>query len=92
MSPFELDLGWIPKSPFYIIFEPEIRLQSLEEFKKKLKISVEDAQYSYKVSKAREISQYLRRYRLPSYSVVDMVWINKPLLTDATKDLEFQKS
>ena len=82
-SPFELDLGWVPKSPLDFISGTEIPVQSLEDFKKQLKCSLDDAQFSYKVSKARQSSESAVHYKKPSYKVGSKLWINKTLFTDA---------
>ena len=37
MSPFELDLGWTPKSPLDTLSGKEIPVHNVEEFKEKLK-------------------------------------------------------
>jgi len=83
MSPFELDLGWIPKSPLDFISGSEIPVQSVHEFKQRLKDSLEDAQYSYKVSKARQAAEASIRSKPPSYVKGSKVWLNRTLFTDA---------
>ena len=83
MSPFELDLGWIPKSPLDFISGTEVPVQSVQDFKQKLKGSLEDAQYSYKVSKARQAAESSARSSPPRYRERDKVWINRTLFSDA---------
>ena len=75
-----------------MICGPEIPIRSLEEFKNKLKLLLKDTQYSYKVSKARQSAQSSRRYRLPSYSVGDMVFINKYFFTDTYARVKVSKN
>jgi hypothetical protein len=83
MSPFELDLGWIPKSPLDFISGSEVPVQSVNEFKERLKNSLEDAQYSYKVSKARQTAESSVRANPPNYKRGSKVWLNRTLFTDA---------
>jgi len=92
MSPFELDLGWNPRSPLDFIAGSEVPVQSVNELKQRLKTSLQDAQFSYKVSKARQAAEASKRYKTPEYTVGSKVWINKSLFTDAyTKSQESDK-
>jgi len=83
MSPFELDIGWKPKSALEFISGSGSIVQSVDELRDKLKGSLDDAQYSYKVSKARQSSEASKRYDVPNYEVGSKVWLNKTLFTDA---------
>ena len=83
MSLFELDLGWTPKSPLDMLSGKEIPLQNVEEFKEKLKASLEDAQYSYKIAKASQSAYSSMKYRIPNYYVGGKVWLNRSLFKDA---------
>jgi len=65
-SPFELDIGWNPKSVLDFISGSEINVQSLDELKKKLKFSLDDAQFSYKLAKSRQAAESSTRYKKPS--------------------------
>ena len=82
MSPFELDLGWIPKSPLDMLSGSEVPVQSVSEFKQRLKNSLEDAKYSYKLAKASQSALASRKYKVPSYKVGDKVWLNRTLFKD----------
>ena len=55
MSPFELDFGWNQKSALDFLTEPETPVKGVDDFKLVLKESLEDAKFSYKVSKARQM-------------------------------------
>ena len=61
----------------------EVSLESLSEFKLRLKTSLEDAQFAYEVAKARQSAYSSHKYQSPEYKVGDMLWINKTLFTDA---------
>ena len=91
-SPFELDLGWKPKTVLDFISKSEIDVQSVDELKNKLKCSLEDAQFSYKLAKSRQSAEASRRYKPPEYQVCSKVWINKTLFSDAySKSQESEK-
>ena len=83
MSPFELDLGWIPKSPLDFVSGNEIPVQSVEEFKKRLTASLEDAKYSYNIAKAAQSAYASRKFKDPDYRVGSKLWINRSLFRDA---------
>lgn len=83
MSPFELDLGWVPKSALDFISGSEVPVESVNEFKQRLKNSLNDAQYSYKVSKARQTAESSARSNPPKYEKGCKVWLNRTLFTDA---------
>ena len=51
--------------------------------KGKLKNSLEDAQFSYKVSKARKAAEASKKFQVPKYEVWSKLWLNKSLFTDA---------
>ena len=82
-SPFELDLGCVPKSPLDFISGSEDPVESVDELRQKLKSSLEDAQFSYKVSKARQAAEAAGQYKKPEYVVGSKLWINKTLFKDA---------
>ncbi len=81
-SPFELDIGWKPKTVLDFISKSEVNVQSLDELKSKLKTSMEDAQFSYKLAKSRQSAESSQKYKAPNYQVGSKVWINKTLFTD----------
>ena len=82
-SPFELDIGWKPKSALEFISGPGSFVQSVDELKGKFKNSLEDAQFSYEVSKARQAAEASNKFQTPKYEVGSKVWLNKSLFTDA---------
>lgn len=61
----------------------EVPVQSVEDFKSKLKSSLEDAQYAYKSAKARQSAQSSKKFKTPDYEVESKLWINKTLFTDS---------
>ena len=65
-----------------IMYRPELPIQSLQDFKKRLKSSLDDSQYLSKIFKARQSAQLSGRYRISSYSVGDKAWVNKSSFTN----------
>lgn len=57
MSLLEIDMDCNPKSSFHVVFGAEISAECIEAFSKSLKRSIEDTQYSYMISKARQSAQ-----------------------------------
>lgn len=68
-SPSELDLGLIPRIPLDFNSGTEVPDQSVEDFKLKLKRPLEDAQFSYKVTKACQASECASQYKPQSYKI-----------------------
>jgi hypothetical protein len=58
-------------------------VESVQEFQAALHASLKDAQYSYKISRARQAAKASTRYSIPQYSVGDYVWLKKTLFMDA---------
>ena len=84
MSPFEMDLGWKSKSPLELISgarREEVN-ESVEDFRRKLKVSLEDAQFLHKVAKAKQSAERGKHYKVLSYAVGDEVWLEKSLWKD----------
>ena len=83
MSPFEVDLGWNPKSPLDLISDSQGSNESVSEFKTRLKASLDDAKYAYKLAKADQSARSSSKYKPHSYKPGDKLWINKSLFKDA---------
>ena len=82
-SPFEIDLGWKPKSPLELVTAQDTPTESVNSFKHKLKSAFEDATFCHKLAKARQSAYTVQKYRPPNYRIGDHVWIHKALLKDA---------
>jgi hypothetical protein len=92
VSPFEVDLGWCPRSPFDLLSGSQTSLESVEDFKAALHTSLQDAQFSYKMYRVRQAVQSAIRYIAPAYAVSDFAWLNNTLFTDAySKSQESKK-
>ncbi len=83
MSPFEMDLGCVPKSPLDMVSGVNTSIESVNELKTDLRLSLQDAQYSYSISRARNAANMTDRYRTPDFKVGDRVWVRKELFMDA---------
>ena len=83
MSPFEMDLGQTPKYPLDMHSGKEIPVRNVEEFKEKLKESLQNAHYSYRLAKAIQSAYSSLKYLVPNYKVEDRVWLNMSLFEDA---------
>jgi hypothetical protein len=59
-------------------------VESVEEFQAPLHASLNDAYYSYKISRARQATQASARYSIPLYSVGDYVWLKNSLFMGAS--------
>ncbi len=73
MSPFEMDIGLVPKSPLDMLPGVNTSIESVNELKTNLKLSLQDAQYSYSISRARHVANKTDRYRTPDFRVGDRV-------------------
>lgn len=61
-SPFELDLGWKPKSPLDCLLRNVSITQNVNDFRFCLKIAYEDAQFAQEQAKARSAAYNSRNY------------------------------
>ena len=69
MDPFEMDLGWIPRFPLDMVVGKQSDVQGVEDFKENLKVSLKDAQFASKVSRARQAAAISSRAQPPSYQI-----------------------
>ena len=92
MSPFEMDLGWKPKSPLDFLSRKQSAVQSVEDFKETLRTSLKYAQFAFQVARSRHISTTAGESQPHKYKVGDKVWINKTPFKDAySKSQEKEK-
>ena len=83
MTPFEIDLGWNPKSPLDLVTTSSTSNETLSDFKERLKATLDDAKYAYKISKASQSARNSLKYKPHSYKLGDKLWINKSLFKDS---------
>jgi len=72
-SPFEVDLGYNPSTPLH----KSVPVETVEEFKRRLRETLDDARYSYQVAKARQCANTAGSYKPHDYQVGDKLWITK---------------
>ena len=83
MSPFEMDLGYLPKSPLDSLYGSSETNEKIKDFKLQLKESLKDAIYAHRITKAGQSARASLKYKPHSYKVGDKLWINKSLFRDA---------
>lgn len=76
-SPFELDLGWCPRSPIEALASQlESTVQSFSDLKHRLRHSFEDAQFDFKLVQDRQATYKTRNMCLPSTPLVTLsFWV-----------------
>ena len=92
MLPFEVDLGWNPKSPLDLISSNYESNESIGEFKERLKSTLEDAKYAYKLAKADQTARSSLKYNPHMYKSGDKIWIKKFCSKTLTQSLRNQIS
>lgn len=83
MSPFEMDLGYLPKSPLDTLYGTSDKNDKIEDFKLQLRESLKDAVYAHRIAKAGQSARASIKYKPHSYKEGDKLWINKSLFKDA---------
>ncbi len=81
-TPFEIDTGWNPRTPLEPSRE-DSPVESVNEFKKRLKDSLDDGRFSHELAKAQNAAYASLRYVEPKYEVNDMVWLNRSIFRDS---------
>lgn len=82
-SPFEVDLGWKPRSPLGIFRKQSTPIESVDELRNRLQSALDDARFCHEIAKARQSAYTAQKYRPAPYEVGTRVWLNKGLFRDA---------
>lgn len=82
MYQFELHLGWYPNYAIQLENSSGSLVESVQEFKEKLRISLEDAQLLYKGSKGCLVTESSEKYNSLEYSARYELWSNKSLFSN----------
>ena len=82
-TPFEIDLGWNPKSAIDLLHKDSSRIESVEEFRRLLRSALEDAQFAHELAKGKNSAQTAKRYQPHTYQIGDKIWLDKALFRDA---------
>lgn len=88
ISPFELDLSWILKSPLRFLSSTSSQTESINELRKRLEDSYEDAKFSQKLAQARYASYNTKKYTPRSYGVGDQVWLSRKYFADSVSNVQ----
>lgn len=84
MTPFEVNLGWNPRSPLNVMCKSQdISIRNVEDLKKQISACSDDALFALKFGQARQYAYNARRYTRPSYRVEDEVFLSPKLFTTA---------
>lgn len=83
MSPFEVALGWKPKSSLDTLFQTLTPLETVSDFRDVLRAVTDDAKYAHQLAKALQTAEASFYYRKPSYKVVDHVFMSRKLFRDS---------
>lgn len=66
MLPFEADIGWNPRSPLDMFTRRRgFSNQSMENFRERLTLSLEDAAFAQQLAQARQAAYNARKYKPP---------------------------
>lgn len=83
ISPFDLDLGWVPKSPLDLLSGSDASVQSVNSLKKRLHYAALDARFAQTLAQVTQAAYNNKRYRPPQYKVGDDVWLSRKYFTDS---------
>lgn len=83
MTPFEMDLGWNPRSPIDMISSADGSVEDVSRFKKRQMDAFESAELSKRLARARYVSYNSQSRQSVQYNVGDQVWLNKEVFKDA---------
>ena len=82
-SPFEVDLGWQPRSLVDLLGQADVDVGYVKDFRDRMREALHDARFSHQLAKARQSAYSAQKHTPPSYKVGDSVWIQKALFKDA---------
>lgn len=87
MTPFELDLGWQPKSPLDCLAGPESMVESVNELRGRLDVAYQDAKFA-QLAKACTAAYNSQKYTPITYKVGDVVWLSHKYFSDAVSKVQ----
>ena len=77
MSPFEMDFGYLQKSPLDQLHGNSEKNEQIDDFKLQWKESLKDAVHAHKISKPSQSPRAVTKYKPHSNKPGDKVWIIK---------------
>lgn len=83
ISPFELDLGWKPKSPLELLSNPDSSVESVRLLRNRISAAEQDSKFAQRLAQSRQIAYNSKKYRPPDYKIGDEVWLSRRYFTDA---------
>ena len=89
MSPFEMDLGYLSKSPLDSLYGSSDKNEKIEDFKLQLRESLKDAVYAHRITKAGQSARASLKYKPHSYEPGEKVRINNSLFKDSFRSPKF---
>lgn len=82
-SPFEVNLGWKPKSPLCMSIPSNSQVEYANEFKFRIDSALPDTRFLHKLSKYLNAAYVSQKSEPPSYSVGDLIWLNRSIFRDS---------
>lgn len=83
LTPFEMDLGWNPRTPLQLLSSTEcFQVPSVEDHCLLLQEIFKDVQASYAIVRDQQRKQIQSRYTLPGYQVGDQVLLSTSAFQD----------
>lgn len=92
MTPFEVDLGWNPRSPLdSMASRRDITVQSVENLKQRLSTCYDDALFALTLAQAHQSAYNAKCYTPPSYQIEEDVFLSRKLFTTAASNAQPSK-
>lgn len=81
ISPFELDLGWNPKSPLDLLTAWDGSVEAVNDIRKILLSATQDAMFAQRLAQSRQAAYNQKKYRPPTYQIGDEIWLSRKHFT-----------
>lgn len=89
MSLFGADIGLNPRSPLDLLTgSRDLNKQSVRDFRKCLKLSLEDAAFPLWLEQARRVAYNARKYKPATYPVRDEIFLSEKIFTTAAANAQ----
>lgn len=88
-TPFELDLGWTPRSPIDLITtDTSDTLEIINVFKQRLASAFQDAKFAQNLAQARQSAYNAQKYTPANLQPGADVWLDRKYFTDSYSALQ----
>lgn len=92
ISPFELGLGWCPRSALELFARPaDNSIQSASEIREKLQNTFEDARFAFRFAQVRQSAYNAQRCTPPPYEVGDQLYLRRRLFTYSASAVQWSR-